>query len=135
MPEPTYAPLPCEFIENHDGDTFFVRVEAKPLLAQMSVRTKAMLWPLLKEVSHLTPNIRLAHCNAVEIDKPGGVEARDAVTRWLTTRSALLLDWKGRDKYERLVADVLKGSRRESLSEFVLALPGTVPMELHRQLV
>jgi endonuclease YncB( thermonuclease family) len=80
--------------------------------------------------------VRLVRCDAAELDTALGRKARDEVRRWFAERvdpENLSLRLTGRDKYKRLLADVVARDG-STLSEFVLGLPGSVPMKLFDQI-
>lgn len=90
------------------------------------------------EVGKLVPEMtRLAHCNAAELSTPTGKAAQASVVAWFGDRfragDYIPLVPMGRDKYKRLLCDVILADNTK-LSDFVLSLPGTVPMSLHDQL-
>lgn len=77
--------------------------------------------------------VRLAHCNAPELATPAGRAARARVVEWLEGEAIEMIGL-GRDKWGRWLADVKRLSDGALLSAFVLTLPGSVPLELRKQL-
>jgi endonuclease YncB( thermonuclease family) len=123
--KPTSEPLlelsPCPFLSAHDGDTF--RVQA-PL---------GGLWP---EITNAVLDIRVAHVNAAELNTDLGKAAHDKVTAWLLVHTPLRLFIYGREKYGRVLADaqIATGTDPTLLSQYVLSLDGTRPLDARRQL-
>lgn len=101
-----------------DGDTLVVRVDARPLHPEYAT------W---------LPKIRLAKVDAAELNERNGALARDTVTEFFAAPFRCELQATGRDKYGRLVADILRSDGKR-LSEQILALPGSEPVSLQAQL-
>lgn len=118
----------------HDADSFHVLgflAESVPINV---LGYEGMEIDISYRVQEMT---RLAHCNAAEIATPAGKAAQASVVAWFGERFSagdpIPLVPLGRDKYKRLLCDVIL-SDNSKLSDFVLSLPGTVPMSLHDQL-
>lgn len=118
----------------HDGDSFHVVAT----FTDVSLDTPGYdNWLFTVQVREM---VRLAHCNAPELPSPAAVSARTAVIAWFddlasrTQLGAINLIPLGRDKYKRLLADVVDENGHK-LSDYVLGLPGVTPMELHDQLL
>lgn len=107
---------PCTFASAHDGDTFRVHV---PLDAAIP----GLPW---------TPDIRLAHVNAAELNTDLGKAQYAQLVEWFTKVTTFTLFIFGPDKYGRTVADV-KLPNGQLLSDYMLA-QGAVPMGVHRML-
>jgi endonuclease YncB( thermonuclease family) len=121
-----------ELVSVYDADSFHVNGY---LHAQVAVGLPGYEGRAVGLEMVVQEMIRVVLVNAAELDAPGGRAARDAVRAWFArevdpTNVPLLL--KGRDKYKRLLADVVLPDGRK-LSQFILSLSGSVPMKLFDQ--
>jgi hypothetical protein len=115
----------------HDADTFHVvGTIVLPLVDAVAPGTlRGLDYDMVTVVRE---KVRVAHCNAPELSTPQGRPARDAVKQWLSEPFRML--GYGRDNYGRWLADAQRISDQTLLSQFVLSLPGSVPMSVREQL-
>lgn len=116
----------------YDGDSFHVNGTFTGELPFGLAGYEGRSCGLLIRVQEM---VRVVKCNAPEMDTAAGRTARDAVRQWFAANTDIrnvTLELAGRDKYKRLLADVV-GVNGDRLSGFVLSLPGAVPMKLAAQ--
>jgi hypothetical protein len=118
----------------YDADSFHV---LGTMTAEVEISVPGYEGMLISIDYHVTEMTRLAHCNAPEMSTPTGKAAQASVVAWFGERfgagEPIPLVTLGRDKYKRLLCDVVL-SDGSKLSDFVLSLPGTVPMSVQQQM-
>lgn len=123
----TKAPVlvlhPARVESVHDADTIHVSLP---------------MYALIPGADEWLENVRVAKVNAAELSTDAGKRAAIEVANLLgpggpTSDGHELLVY-GRDKYGRLLADLTLRDGK-LLSEFVMGLPGSSPMNLREQLV
>lgn len=95
---------PAVVLAVHDGDTITVRVT----LASTRLKDTDLGFHVYAEGRKLTLHIpvRLLGCNAIELNQPGGVEARDNLASLLPVGTPITLRTVATDKYARYDAAI-----------------------------
>lgn len=113
----------CAVINVHDGDSILLSC---PGLVGLLGFHPSSPGPQLY--------VRIAGVNAAELATRKGKEVRLSVVAWLSAQPFYDVEVYGREKYGRVLADVVRPGGELSLSSFLLT-QGALPMALKDQLL